>query len=151
MHIFRYAAVACGMLAGVIAGRPSCGSEIGMWREAQVRAIEADWTQARHYDVILGEFHFGPSRIVLQQGDPNALRLENRGRFRHTFTAPEFFRSIAFGPGGAASEAERSGSLSLAAGEVIEIKFVPLQAGAHALECTKPLHGLFGMTGDIVV
>jgi uncharacterized cupredoxin-like copper-binding protein len=28
---------------------------------------------------------------------------------------------------------------------------VPLQAGNYALECTKPLHALFGMTGDIVV
>jgi uncharacterized cupredoxin-like copper-binding protein len=33
----------------------------------------------------------------------------------------------------------------------VEIEFVPLQAGIYALECTKPLHGLFGMTGDIVV
>ncbi|MGZ9034159.1 MAG: plastocyanin/azurin family copper-binding protein, partial [Rhodospirillales bacterium] len=40
---------------------------------------------------------------------------------------------------------------SLAAGEVKEIEFVPLQAGTYAVECTKPLHGLFGMTGDIVV
>ena len=42
-------------------------------------------------------------------------------------------------------------SLSLAAGEVEEIELVPLQAGTYAVECTKPLHGLFGMTGDIVV
>ena len=53
---------------------------------------------------------------------------------------------------GAATEAEQAaGSFSLAAGEVEEIEFVPLQAGTYPLECTKPLHGLFGMTGDIVV
>lgn len=28
---------------------------------------------------------------------------------------------------------------------------MPLQAGSYALECTKPLHGLFGMSGDILV
>jgi uncharacterized cupredoxin-like copper-binding protein len=33
----------------------------------------------------------------------------------------------------------------------VEIGLVPLQPGRYALECTKPLHGLFGMSGDIVV
>jgi uncharacterized cupredoxin-like copper-binding protein len=76
------------------------------------------------------------------------LRLENTGRLRHTFTAPEFFRAVAFRPGEAATEAEQSGgSLSLPAGEVEEIDLVPLQPGTYAVECTKPLHGLFGMTG----
>ena len=151
MHIFRLAAV-CAVLFGTLAGRPACAAEVGGSPEAQVRAIEADWEQARHYHVILNEFHFAPSRIVLQQGDPYALRLENRGRFRHTFTAPEFFRAVTLRPGGAASEAEQSGgSLSIAPGEVVEIEFVPLQPAAYALECTKPLHGVFGMTGDIVV
>jgi uncharacterized cupredoxin-like copper-binding protein len=153
MHIFCHAVVASVLLHGALAGRPACAAEVGQPPpEAQVRAVEADWTHARYYDVILGEFHFAPSRIVLQHGEPYALRLENKGRFRHTFTAPEFFHAVAFRPGGAVTEAEQSGgSLSLAAGEIKEIEFVPLQAGTYALECTKPLHGLFGMTGDIVV
>lgn len=152
MHVFHYAAVICGVLAGAIAGRPACGGEIGASSNARERAIEADWTQARHYDVILGEFHYAPSRIVLQQGHAYALRLENNGRFRHTFTAPEFFRAVALSPGGSSSAvAQSGGSLDLAAGEVVELQFVPLQAGTYALGCTKPLHGLFGMTGEIVV
>jgi uncharacterized cupredoxin-like copper-binding protein len=152
MHAFRHAVVACVLLFGALAGRLSCADVVGPPPEEQVRAAEVDWTHAQPYDVIFSEFHFAPSRIVLQHGEPYALRLENRGRFRHTFTAPEFFRAVAFRPGRAASEAgQPGGSLSLAAGEVEEIDFVPLQAGTYALECTKPLHGLFGMTGDIVV
>ena len=153
MHEFRHTVVACVLLFGALAARPSCADVVGPPpTEAQVRAAEVDWTHAQHYDIILSEFHFAPSRIVLQHGEPYALRLENGGRFRHTFTAPGFFRAVVFRPGGAATEAEQSGgSLSLAAGEVEEIEFVPLQAGTYALECTKPLHGLFGMTGDIVV
>jgi uncharacterized cupredoxin-like copper-binding protein len=152
MHDVRHAVVACILFFGALTGRLSCADVVGTVPEAQGRAAEVDWTHAQHYDIILSEFHFAPSRIVLQHGEPYALRLENKGRFRHTFTAPEFFRSVAFRPGGAATEAEQpGGSLSLAAGEVKEIDFVPLQAGTYALECTKPLHGLFGMTGDIIV
>jgi uncharacterized cupredoxin-like copper-binding protein len=152
MHIFRHAVAACVLLSGAGAGRPSSAAEVGPPPESPARTIEADWTQARRYDVILGEFHFAPSRIVLRRGEPYALRLENQGRFRHTFTAPEFFRAVAFRPEGSVTEAEQSGGgLSLAAGEVEEIEFVPLQAGTYALECTRALHGIFGMIGDIVV
>jgi uncharacterized cupredoxin-like copper-binding protein len=152
MHSSRHAAVFCVLLFGALAGRSLCADVVGPPPEAQVGAADVDWTHARHYDIILSEFHFAPSRIVLQHGEPYALRLENRGRFRHTFTAPEFFRAVAFRPGGASTEGEQpDGSLSLAAGEVREIEFIPLQAGTYALECTKPLHGLFGMTGDIIV
>ena len=151
MHDFRNTVVACVLLFGALTPRLSCADVVGPSPEARPRASEVDWTHAQHYDVILSEFHFAPSRIVLQHGEPYVLRLENRGRFRHTFTAPEFFRAVAFGPG-AANEAEQAaGIFSVAAGEVEEIEFVPLQAGTYPLECTKPLHGLFGMTGDIVV
>jgi uncharacterized cupredoxin-like copper-binding protein len=152
MHAFRHVVVAYVLLFGGLAARPSCADVIGPPpAKAQARAAEVDWTHAQHYDVILSEFHFAPSRIVLQHGEPYMLRLENTGRLRHTFTAPEFFRAVAFRPGEAATEAEQSGgSLSLPAGEVEEIGLVPLQPGTYAVECTKPLHGLFGMSGDIV-
>jgi hypothetical protein len=71
--------------------------------------------------IILG-FHFAPPRIVLWHGEPYAQRLENRGRFRHTFTAPRFFQAVVFRREDAATQAEVSGgSLSLAAGELGDI------------------------------
>ncbi len=150
MHAFRHLAVAC--VLGVVAPRPSSAAVVTPPSQAQARPEEADWTHARRFDIILSEFQFAPSEIAFRLGEPYVLRLENKGRFRHNFTAPAFFRTVAFRPGRAASEAEHSGgSFSLAAGEVQEIEFVPLQAGTYALECTKPLHGLFGMSGDIVV
>ena len=152
MHDFRNAVLACVLLFGALNARLSCADVVGATSEAPPRPSEVDWTHAQHYDVMLSEFHFAPSRIILQRGQPYALRLENKGRFRHTFTAPEFFRSVAFRGAGDATETERSeGSFSLAAGDVKEIDVLPLQAGTYPLECTKPLHGLFGMTGDIVV
>jgi uncharacterized cupredoxin-like copper-binding protein len=153
MHGLRLAVVgACVLVLGALAARPACADASGTAPGAPAGAAEVDWTRAQPYDVMLTEFHFAPSRIVLRQGEPYALRLENAGRFRHTFTAPEFFRTVAFRPGGAGTPAEESGgSLSIAAGEVEEIDLVPLQAGTFSLECSKPLHGFFGMTGEIVV
>jgi uncharacterized cupredoxin-like copper-binding protein len=152
MHGLRLAVVACVSLLGALGARSSCAEVGSLSPGVQAGAAEVDWTRAQPYDVILTEFHFAPTRIVLRHGEPYALRLENAGRFRHTFTAPEFFRAVAFRPGGAGTQAEQSGgSLSIAAGEVEEIDLVPLQAGTFSLECSKPLHGLFGMTGEIVV
>src|SRR5512132_2253687 len=152
MRGLRLSVVACVLLLGTVAVRPASADVGGTPPGARASATEVDCTRVQPYDVILTEFHFAPSRIVLRQGEPYALRLENKGLFRHTFTAPEFFRAVAFRPGGAGTRAEESGgSLSIAAGEVEEIDLVPLQAGAFSLECSKPLHGLFGMTGEIVV
>lgn len=145
------ARVAYTLLLGTLTPIPSPAVTAGPAATAQTRASDVDWARARHYDITLSEFHFAPSRITLQRGEPYALRLENKGRFRHTFTAPAFFRTVAFKPGGAATEAETTGGLSLGANESAEIEFVPLRQGTYAVECTKPLHGVFGMSGDIVV
>lgn len=151
MRGLRLTVVADMLLVGAFVVQPASADVSGTPPAAQAGAADVDWTRAQAYDVILTEFRFAPPRIVLRQGEPYALRLENERRFRHTFTAPEFFRAVAFRPGGAAPEAEQSGSLSVAAGEVEEVDFVPLQVGTYSLECSKPLHGLFGMTGEIVV
>lgn len=153
MHALCRIAIAFALLLGVLAPPlVSAGDPGPPPDDAAARPAEVDWTHAQRYDVILSEFAFAPERIILRQGQPYTLRLENRGWFRHTFTAPEFFRTVAFRPGRAAGEVEQSGGgLSIAAGEVEEVSLVPLRAGTYALECTKPLHGVFGMTGSIVV
>lgn len=151
MRGLSFERLAVALLLGVLAAIPWPAAAAGPPLTERARADDLDWARARHYDVALSEFHFNPVRITLERGQPYALRLENKGRFRHTFTAPAFFHTVVFRPGGAATEAETSGGLSLGAGEVAEIEFVPLQAGTYAVECTKPLHGLFGMSGDILV
>jgi uncharacterized cupredoxin-like copper-binding protein len=118
---------------------------------AIARADVVDWARAQSVPVVLGEFHYEPARIVLRRGQPYVLRLQNAGRFSHTFTAPSFFRAVQFRQDRAGEDIEASGGAVVAAGEVVEIGLVPLQPGRYALECTKPLHGLFGMSGDIVV
>lgn len=137
-------------LLGAVASERAGADPISGSQGARAAAA-VDWAQAQPYPVILGEFHYQPHRIILRRGQPYVLRLQNAGRISHTFTAPSFFKTVRFRQDPAGKEAEASGGLVLAAGEAVEIGLVPLQAGSYALECTKPLHGLFGMSGDILV
>ena len=111
------------------------------------------WAEARPVEVTLDEYAFRPERLALRVGEPVRLRLVNAGARAHDFTAPGFFASAATRPGDAAAAALRAagGSLDVPAGTTREVTLLPLQPGTWPLDCDKPLHGMFGMTGEIVV
>ena len=116
-------------------------------------AATADWSRARTVDVLLDEYHIWPHRIDLVAGRPVLLRVTYRGFLPHDFTASDFFAAAATRPGDLAGAALRGagGTLDVPAGEWREVPLVPLAAGVYPLDCDKPLHEMFGMTGEIVV
>ena len=120
---------------------------------AQRDAPATDWSRARVIEIALDEYAFKPERITLRAGEPVRLRLANAGARGHDFTAPAFFAAAATRPGDAAGAALRAagGSVDVPAGEAREIALLPLAPGTYLLDCDKPLHGMFGMTGEIVV
>lgn len=115
---------------------------------------KVDWSRARAVTVDLESFDFGPSVLTFRADQPYALTLVNKSSGSHTFTAPEFFRSIAVHSlsgqrdGGAVQELQ---SIGLKGGETRRLDFVSVQKGSYHLECSEPLHALFGMTGTIRV
>lgn len=117
------------------------------------RAAAADWSRTRLVEVTLDEYAFKPERITLRAGEPVRLRLANAGARAHDFTATAFFAAAATRPGDAAGPALRAagGSVDVPAGEAREVALLPLAPGTYPLDCDKPLHGMFGMTGEIVV
>ena len=120
--------------------------------DATTSATAVAWDRARPVDVVLDEYSFTPSRLVLRWNEPYVLHLRNGGSTRHTFTAPEFFRSVTFRPGPVATAIRDSGgTVALAPGETAEVDISPQRAGTYPLMCDRPLHPLFGMTGEIVV
>jgi len=112
-----------------------------------------DWAAAETREIRLDEYAFAPERIALAAGRPVRLRLVNRGARPHDFTAPAFFAAAATPPGDPVALALRAagGSVDVPAGAVREVVVLPLRAGTYPLDCDKPLHGMFGMTGEIAV
>jgi uncharacterized cupredoxin-like copper-binding protein len=111
-------------------------------------SAEPDWTRARHVEVDLSSFKFAPRTIVLPAGQPVILRLVNRSKGGHDFTAREFFAAARIRPEDRAKLAR--GSIDLAGGQSAEIALVPA-AGRYKLVCSHAFHSTFGMKGRIEV
>ena len=115
---------------------------------------QANWENAGTVDVVLDEFAFAPASLRFTAGQPYRLRLTNAGGVTHFFASEGFFRSIAVR---SLSDAPDSGgpillrSIAMPAGSTRELTFIPVVAGAYALECTAPFHAMFGMDGEITV
>jgi len=137
-----------GVLSGCAANEP-----IRPTNQAAARLADVDWSTAEQVEVDLSDYAFSPANVVLRQGQPYQLHLVNRSAGEeHTFSAPDFFRSVDLRPGAAADQAlAAGGEVVLAEGETADLYLVPLQAGRFDLECTEPFHPMFGMTGEIVV
>ncbi|HYG88824.1 MAG TPA: cupredoxin domain-containing protein [Azospirillum sp.] len=133
-----------------VATRPPSGyvQDVG----AQVAA--ADWSKARSQTVKLDEFSFAPENLVFERGQPYRLNLENIGQRSHTFTSEGFFKDIAVRrvtTPQSTIETPALVNLDVPAHQTYVVEFVPVAAGTFDLECDKPLHSTFGMTGKITV
>src|SRR5579864_8537950 len=96
--------------------------------------------------VVLSDYRFSPDRLVFRRGAAYRLRLENRGKELHEFTAPGFFQAISVRtPGMLAS----GGDIVLQPGERKELQFVASSPGRYPLSCAD--HDWAGMTGEIVI
>ena len=136
--------------AGAILLVAACAAEPrgGPGGPQAVAAPTVDWGRAETVSVRMTDFAFTPDRLVLQAGAPVRLHLVNSGSGTHDFSAPEFFASAAYPAGGRAPD---GGKITLAKDETTDLVFVPTTPGSYALECTRFLHALFGMTGKIDV
>jgi uncharacterized cupredoxin-like copper-binding protein len=137
----------------VLLALAACAAPPPLAAPAGDRAAAVDWSQARVVEIALDEYAFRPERIILRAGEPVRLRLANTGARAHDFTAPAFFANAATRPGDAAGPALRAagGSVDVPAGGMREVALLPLAPGTYPLDCDKPLHGMFGMAGEIVV
>jgi uncharacterized cupredoxin-like copper-binding protein len=134
MNRKRYAAVA--LMLGVAASMPGT-----------IRAQPSQDQVAEAITIRLSNFAFTPKQLQLRVGVPVRLHLVNDSSGGHSFSAPAFFAASAYQSGALPQE----GTVQVAAGGSVDITLVPRTAGTYKLECTHFLHGVFGMTGTIVV
>ena len=98
-------------------------------------------------EVIAVDYRFEPNRLELRIGAPYRLRLVNRGREMHEFTAAAFFRVAEIG-NPEVMNPDRT-ELVVQPGEQKDLYLMPRQAGSFPLSCAD--HDWAGMTGEIIV
>ena len=150
------------IIAAVMLGLAGCAGDEDVFGKPGAGYVEdmaapvaaADWSQAETITVALAEYEFAPATLSLRQGIPYRLRLENRGDATHFFASGGFFKAIATQrlktPRGEI-DTPYLRSIAVAPGGAKELFFVPMKKGDYDLECTAPLHSLFGMVGTIQV
>ncbi len=146
------AVVGVGGCAGAqdVFGDPGAGY-VG---DARERVASAEWPRAEPLTVVLSEFSFSPATLTFRAGTPYRLKIENGGDSTHFFVSDGFFKAIA--PGRLITRSGETAqptlkSIALAPGEAKDLEFVPVRTGAYELECTAPLHAVFGMHGTILI
>jgi uncharacterized cupredoxin-like copper-binding protein len=125
-------------------------------RDVSRIVAEADWNKQRTVTVELNEYRYTPEILRLQAGTPYKLELVNRGRAKHYFTAPEFFRAIATRK----VQSNHDGEIKapyftalemMANGGQLDLYFVPVHKGSYQVNCTLPGHTEQGMVGNLII
>ena len=105
----------------------------------------ADWENAETINLDIRQNQFRPTIIRIFQGEPYILVIENRDLVAHSFTAIEFFKSIAVRKLVVNEETEiilpRLTSIGLESGDIKELHFVPVRDGWYSFE-----DGRYGLT-----
>ncbi len=130
------------------------GPQPGYVEDAAARVAAVDWSRAESVEVRLTEYAFDPRNLTFRSGKPYRLQIENVGTGSHTFVSEGFFQSIAAKQlvgGDSAISSPILKTVAVSPKMVRELTFVAVQAGTYRLECTVPLHALFGMVGEIVI
>ena len=118
------------------------------------RVDAVPWSEAQVVTVSLADYAFSPARLSFAAGKPYRLILKNEGKSTHLFVSGGFFRAIAARslktPDGVIAT-PRLKSIAVNSGSTKVLDFVPVKPGNYELECTIPLHAVFGMVGTIEV
>jgi uncharacterized cupredoxin-like copper-binding protein len=105
------------------------------------------WSHAQTMTVVMVDDRFEPDHLVFHSGQPYALRLENRGKDAHEFTAPEFLRAAKLRDRKVL--ANGGTEIYLPPGKSMVVFLVPPKPGTYKLTCAD--HDWDGMVGSITV
>lgn len=97
--------------------------------------------------VVMVDNKFEPDHVVFQAGQPTRLRLVNRGKELHEFTAPDFLHAAKIRDEHALSNG--GGDIVVQPGRTVEVSLIPGPPSDYKLTCAD--HDWDGMIGSISV
>lgn len=117
---------------------------------------DADWKKMKTVTVTLGEYEYSPSEVVFKAGQPYKLELINRGKKKHYYTAPEFFKAIATRKVQSNTDGEVKAPYftdleMMAEGGQLDLYFVPVKKGTYEVWCPIEDHRDLGSEGTITI
>ncbi len=119
-----------------------------LWLSLAVPAAAApNWSKPETVTVVMIDNRFQPDQVTFHAGRPTLLRLVNRGKEMHEFTAPEFLHAATVRDAGALSNG--GGDIVVQPKQTVQIRLVPGKAGQYKLICAD--HDWDGMVGSISV
>lgn len=120
-----------------------------------VDAAKATWdATAKTVAIELNEMSFTPKNVTLEAGKPYVLKLTNKGKVKHEFSAGKFFRSAAtrkVGTDAGAVKVPFFTEVEVFAGKTAEVFVIPVIPGTFDMLCELPGHLEAGMEGTITV
>lgn len=150
MRLIFFAAAAALLIATTASGQES------YIRNAQDYVGKVDWNALETITVTITEHHYEPTDLKFMAGKPYKLELKNQGKKDHYFTAPEFFRNVAWRKAMVNKQAEIKAPYFTAVeilkeGGQLDLYFVPVTKGSYEVFCTIEGHRAEGMEGSIVI
>ena len=106
-----------------------------------------DWRKAETVTVVMVDDRFEPDHVTFHAGQPTTLRLVNRGKDMHEFTAPDFLHAATVRDPRALSN--NGGDIVVQPKQTVQVRLVPGHAGTYKLICAD--HDWDGMVGSITV
>ena len=111
-------------------------------------ALAADrWANAQVVTEVMVDDSFQPDHLTFHSGQPYELRLENRGKDLHEFTAPAFLRAATVRD--KRLLANGGTDIVVQPGTSVRIFLIPGPKGHYDLKCAD--HDWDGMVGEITV
>jgi len=116
----------------------------------------ANWEKMQTVTVTMEEHSYEPMQLRLKSGQPYKIELKNVGEKDHYYTAPEFFRSVAWRKLMVNKNAEIkvdyvTATEILKKNGQLDLYVVPVTKGSYTVYCTIDDHRDKGMEGRIVV
>ncbi|HLA33687.1 MAG TPA: cupredoxin domain-containing protein [Rhodocyclaceae bacterium] len=125
-------------------------------RNAKEHVDKADWKTMETITINITEHEYAPRDLVLKTGKAYKLELKNPGEKDHYYTAPEFFKAVAWRKVMVNKQGEIKAPYFTAIeilkkGGQVDLYFVPVNKGKFTVYCTIDDHREKGMEGSIAV
>jgi uncharacterized cupredoxin-like copper-binding protein len=115
----------------------------------------ANWDKMKTIRVEMDEYAYSFDDLVLEANQPYKLELVNKGKKKHYFTAPEFYKAIATRKVQSNKDGEIKApyftAIELMVDGQLDLYFVPVNTGEFEVYCTIKGHRDDGMEAFITI